>query len=381
LGCGSPDTDGRPRQSTRDSSGVEIVTNPGADSQLEWSIHRVLRLGDALGGPETNFFNLTPYSVAPGPDGTILVLNRGNYRVVVFSNDGRVLRSFGRQGKGPGEMQNPVSIWVDPNQRIHVLDWAGGTLNYDVEGNLFSEDTRPVMAVGQRMKEIPSGLVHTFSVGWRSDTLLIEQVRIAEATDTAVLTEWKKLPTTTIKHPTCPLEVGYAPVFEPELLWDANDNFVVVLADYSYRLDVFGSKGTLVRSVRRRIDPRQTTREDALRELGPEPGMTFPATEKAPGMRCRWAPESLLDERGYYPLLQALDGLALSPDGHIWARRLEPGDAPGPIDVFAPDGFYLGSLPPGTPFPNAFLDSTHYMTIEADELDVEYVSVYEVQSE
>ncbi|MGB5675490.1 MAG: 6-bladed beta-propeller [Gemmatimonadota bacterium] len=369
----------RAQSSIHDSAGVTIVSNPGIDTPLEWSIRPVLRLGDALGPPETSFFNLTPYSVAAGPEGTILVLNRGNYRVVVFSREGRVLRSFGRQGKGPGEMQNPVSIWVNAMGRIRVLDWAGGTLNYDLQGNLTTEDPGAAMWLGQRMKETSAGLVHTVNVGLRSDTLLIEQLRIATATDTAVLAEWTQTPSTMIKHPTCPLEVQYAPVFAPEMVWDANRMDVVVLADYSYRIDMVGPEGRLMRSVRRGIEPRQTTRQDALRELGPEPGMTFPATETMPGMRCKWDPESLLEERGFYPFLQALDAVALSPDGYLWARRLEPGDEPGPIDVFDPTGRYVGSLPPDTPFPNAFLDGTHYLTMETGELDVEYVSVHEIE--
>jgi hypothetical protein len=381
LGIILPVTGLRAQESIRDSAGVTIVSNSGADTPLQWSTRPILRLGDALGPPETSFFNLTPYSVAAGPDGTILVLNRGNYRVVVFSGNGRVQRSFGRQGKGPGEMQNPVSIWVDAKQRIRVLDWAGGTLNYDLHGNLTSEDAAVAMWLGQRIKETSSGLVHTINVGLRSDTLLIEQLRIATESDTAVLAEWGKTPSTMIKHPTCPLEVQYSPVFEPEMVWDANDRDVAALADYSHRIDVFGSEGKLVRSVRRDIEPRETTLQDALRELGPEPGMTFPATETTPGMRCRWDPESLLEQRGFYPFVQAIDAIALSPDGYLWARQLEPGDDPGPIDVFAPDGSYIGSLPPDTPFPNAFLDATHYLTIETGELDVEYVSVYEIERE
>lgn len=358
----------------RDSAGIEIVSNPGTDIPLQWTTQQVMRMGDALGPPETSFFKLNPYSVVGGPDSTILVLNRGTYRIVVFARDGKVLDSFGRQGGGPGEMQNPVSIWVDPGNRIRVLDWMGGILNYDLDGTLISEDPHEATAVGMHMEETPAGLVHTFSVGLRSDTILIEQIRIAQGADTIVLAEWEKVPTTTIVHPTCALRVGYGPIFEPEMVWDTNGRDVAVLAGYSYRLDLYGPDGKLVRSIRRAVDLIQATSDDARQELGPVPGF------RIRGRLCTWDPKELVELRGFYPLIQPLDAMALTPDGYLWARRTNPGDDPGSIDVFRPDGTYAGSLPGSTPFPDAFLDSTHFLTIETDEFDVEYVVVYEIST-
>lgn len=357
-----------------DSAGIEIVSNPGTDIPLQWTTGQVMRLGDALGPPETSFFKLNAYSVVAGPEETILVLNRGNHRIVVFSRDSKVLGSFGRQGGGPGEMQNPVSIWVDPGNRIRVLDWMGGILNYDLDGTLISEDPHEATAVGMHMEETPAGLVHTFSVGLRSDTVLIEQIRIAQGADTIVLAEWKKIPTTMIEHPTCPLRVGFGPIFEPELVWDTNGRDVAVLAGYSYRVDLYGPDGRMVRSIRRGVDLRHATSDDARRELGAALGF------RSQGRLCTWDPKELVELRGFYPLIQPLDAMALAPDGYLWARRTNPGDNPGSIDVFRPDGTYAGSLPGSTPFPDAFLDSTHFLTIETDEFDVEYVVVYQISA-
>jgi hypothetical protein len=53
-----------------------------------------------------------PGAVAVADDGTIFVLDAGNFRVVAFDQDGNALREFGRQGQGPGEFQRPRGFGV-----------------------------------------------------------------------------------------------------------------------------------------------------------------------------------------------------------------------------------------------------------------------------
>lgn len=67
-------------------------------------------------------FNL-PVDGAVGPDGTLYVLDAGNFRVQAFAPDGRFLRSFGRVGSGPGEFARPRGIAVDPvTGNVYVSD-------------------------------------------------------------------------------------------------------------------------------------------------------------------------------------------------------------------------------------------------------------------
>lgn len=58
-------------------------------------------------------FNL-PVDGAVGPDGTLYVLDAGNFRVQAFAPDGRWLRTFGRVGSAPGDFARPRGIAVDP---------------------------------------------------------------------------------------------------------------------------------------------------------------------------------------------------------------------------------------------------------------------------
>jgi DNA-binding beta-propeller fold protein YncE len=52
----------------------------------------------------------------------IYIVDSGNHRVVVLDQDGKHLFSFGRQGNGKGELQDPVGLGVANDNRIYVAD-------------------------------------------------------------------------------------------------------------------------------------------------------------------------------------------------------------------------------------------------------------------
>ncbi|KAF0287254.1 E3 ubiquitin-protein ligase TRIM71 [Amphibalanus amphitrite] len=63
-----------------------------------------------------------PWGVAFGGDGRIVVSDRSNHRVQVFSADGRLLLAFGGPGSKNGELNRPAGVAVDSIERIVVAD-------------------------------------------------------------------------------------------------------------------------------------------------------------------------------------------------------------------------------------------------------------------
>lgn len=66
-------------------------------------------------------FNL-PTQVEVGPDGTVYVLDAGNFRVQAFSWKGKFLRAWGRAGRGFGEFARPRGMAVGGDGNIYVTD-------------------------------------------------------------------------------------------------------------------------------------------------------------------------------------------------------------------------------------------------------------------
>lgn len=63
-----------------------------------------------------------PSGLAIAPDGSFFVSDYMAKKVHVFSRDGRLLRSIGRAGRGPGELQSATSPALDGGSLLYVVD-------------------------------------------------------------------------------------------------------------------------------------------------------------------------------------------------------------------------------------------------------------------
>lgn len=112
---------------SRDGKLIYVVDKGGVESDL----HRVLifdregRQIKAVGtrGGQPGQFNL-PLQAALGPDGSLYVLDAGNFRVQVFDAEGNFLRMWGRVGAQLGNLARPRGIAVDAQGHVYVTDAA-----------------------------------------------------------------------------------------------------------------------------------------------------------------------------------------------------------------------------------------------------------------
>jgi hypothetical protein len=189
----------------------------------------------------------------------------------------------------------------------------------------------------------------------------------------AVLLDSPNLPGKPISLESCGMSFSsMPPLFAPGYRWDATGNRVALTRDAEYDIGVY-EDARLVRRIRREIPPRPATAELAAQDLGE--GMKV-RTEG--GMRtCR--SDEVVAQRGFASTIPAIGRIALAPDGSMWVRRAGVGDETLPIDVFAKDGAYEGTLPAETPFPAAFLTKDRIATVLKDELDVGRIVVFEIK--
>lgn len=88
-------------------------------------------------------FNL-PLQDATGPDGTLYVVDGGNFRVEAFDPNGQFLFSFGEVGRFPGQFARPKGIATDAAGNIYVVDAAFGNVQ------IFDNKGRVLMFIGSR---------------------------------------------------------------------------------------------------------------------------------------------------------------------------------------------------------------------------------------
>jgi DNA-binding beta-propeller fold protein YncE len=129
---------------------VYVVDTAGVESDA----HRVLvydaqgQLVRSLGrrGSGEGEFNL-PVDAAVAPDGTLWVLDAGNFRVQAFDPSGAFLRTFGSAGNGLGQFGRPRGLTVDREGLLYVTDASFGNVQ------VFRPDGQLLLALGARASQ------------------------------------------------------------------------------------------------------------------------------------------------------------------------------------------------------------------------------------
>lgn len=353
-----------------DSAGVEWVTTVGDDAPLDIEFRRVATLGGE--GEVQDLFQLTAAGLAVGPGGEIVVLDPGNNRVVIFDESGDFIRTWGREGQGPGEFQIPTALTVGPDGVVEIYDLGRGrNIRFDMYGEL-QEDTEGMPGfIGGRVRMY--GDARVFRVRDTSGGVWSLR-RIEDGVDgePELILESDLAPHESVTYRSCGIRLSLPPLFSQMPAWDAAGNMIAIVKQDEYRADIHSLDG-MRRSVARDIEPREATMEDAEVYLGEGRRWTIGAGEE-----CVVPPDEVISERGIADHLPMVDDVAWRPGGELWVQRFKPDVENGPIDVFRPDGEYRGTLPTGTPWPDLFRSEDQVLVIEEDDVGYETVALYEM---
>lgn len=127
--CDGDSADANVSVQARDSAGVRIVENRGVAPALGWTVDTVPLV--SIGGegqPGGPLFQVT--GALRMPDGRIVVASAGTRQVRFHGADGRLLRSVGRAGEGPGEFRAP--FWLGRMRGDSIAVWDAGLRRFSI---------------------------------------------------------------------------------------------------------------------------------------------------------------------------------------------------------------------------------------------------------
>ena len=138
LGCSPRDAPG-PTTSVRDSAGVTISENSGAEwtEATAWrlSAEPTLTIGAFDGAEEYLLFQAN--GARRLSNGDILIANGGTYELRFYDPSGTHVRSVGREGDGPGDFRSMGGVWRLGSDSIAVWDSGNRRLTvFDIDGEL-----------------------------------------------------------------------------------------------------------------------------------------------------------------------------------------------------------------------------------------------------
>lgn len=336
--CGRAEPDRTPAAATVDSAGIAIVTSPGEDRALAWRLERLFQVEESESA-KVMLSKVNKASVAGGA-GVFYVLTDDGI-LAQYDSTGRLNRTIGRQGAGPGELQLPGSLFATTGRHVGVFDYGKQAIvEFDADGRALPE-TR-YEALGQ-----PWGTAHR-----RGDSLLVPTVdfsrtgpmsirlRLATPTDTLTLAAAERPGSAEMVDFKCVGLSGLPPMFTPEFLSAWDDSTIALSRRAEYEIEIY-RRGKLARLVRRSVTPPPATAELYARYQPDGQTITFGGGGRAP---CKISPQDLAAKLGIARLVPSIAALHVSPDDFLWVTRLTYADETPRLDVFNPEGAYLGTL-------------------------------------
>ena len=361
-------------------------------------------------------------SVAFDSHGNLHVLDEGANRVVVVGPDGGLLRTVGKEGQGPGELQSPGALALLSGDRIAVFDFGMPSAFdiFDPDG-AFAEsvtiDMTQGVLPGSTLLPLPDDRLLTTN-GMRirmagigaadeetevpEDRRPVDVFSLDGAPPEVFYQAWDMPPTEMADAETMESEGGatlamqfnQVRAFEPGLhVAVLSDGRLAVADSIGYRVKLVTMDGTVDGVVERPIQPvavtsaieeaerarRLAALEDGsgdvrFRGIGDIGNVTLPDMSEM--MRRQ------VETMTFAAEIPVIRDLAVDREDRIWvARRLADGPGVGPIDIVTPGGEYVGTLPvDGLRIPAAFGPNGLMAYIEADELDVQTVRVVRLVS-
>ena len=375
----------------------EIVDLPAEDLPLSPDFEPGYRIGSAQARAEwEEFFAIQ--GIGFDGAGNLYLLDGagtdGGRRVVVVDAAGRHVQDFGRLGGGPGEfrMATQLIVWADGRSLVsdrmrgyhvfspdgqfeHTARESGGFMMMTRTGlrpertgsqTALVRDERAILRMDLSSAEVGGGM---FVEGWTPRA----------PAELPPITNFEDVLAT----------VGEEWGFEPEVLFDTTPAGGVAFSDSSaYAIKLTDASGVISRILRRPIRPLPETErrkraererwlerlEEGIRRQGPLPGGSVSDMIN----RYQEAQRAGIENMQFHAEVPVIAAVRVTWDGSLWVERsTEPGTSgPGPIDVLAADGRYVGTFPAGQlEMPDAFGPDGLAAFLHTDEFDVPVITV------
>jgi len=366
----------------RDSAGVEIAENdaPAWGTGEAWRISDTprLRIGAVEGDLDRQLFGVQ--GAHRFDDGRIVVENGGTSELRFFAPDGSFLSATGREGEGPGEFRLLRKLDI-VGDSLYAYDRSLERISVLTSDGRFARSFRlPAVRDGPPSQPVGwfdgGGLVaRAFPAFWThpetghqrfQDTYLMvdgggaildtigefpgEEMYI-DTQDGGVMAE-------SLPFARAPVSAVGAGVF---FYGDNN----------TYRIDEYSRDGRLVRSIRLARKARTPTTNDVEAFIG---DLQAQVPEQArEGLAVHYRSMPLGESFPFY------SDLRVDTQGHLWVEDyLALPIRPSTWSVFDPDGRFLGAVTLPARFTPYQIGSDFILGRWEDELEVDYVDVYDL---
>ncbi len=351
VSCSSEPSSKRHSFKVHQEDAVTICENRGAP-KFTGELFRYDPILTLLGDPkdeESLLFNPGEFTV--DHDGFFFVEDYGNNRIAVFDPEGRYVRSFGREGDGPGEFRR-LQIQFINDDEIHIYDGQRRrTTRYSTSGSLLSVISPPPEWASQlsELFSMQNGMIVISHSGEDHDNIRytgLEGCFIADNGDTAAVIRTHPIPKRylyrfgesgggvgLIRYSGNPI-IRYLPTIG-----------VYATTGVEPEIKLYSKYGILQKIIRIELEPELVTQDERNAVSKQADESVNRARERGFGVEGREASRKALvipDTKAFW------EDILLDDSGYIWLKMPEVYDAETTTQglmfrVLSPDGEYLGN--------------------------------------
>jgi hypothetical protein len=283
--------------------------------------------------------------------GTLYVLDQRASHVKVFDASGKYLRTIGRKGQGPGELENPMTVSLNERTgELAVHQQSRGIAFFRTDGTYLRQLSLKGM-LGGRARLDSRGQIYILEIIMDNENSRYATKKLAP--DGSLLATISETPTPTGSGNT-------TRAFIPVAFYgiDREDRLIYGFPE-TYEIQIYGPTETKVlRKITRAYDPVAVTEEDKAEER-------------------KDVPPGYTREFEFPKHRPAYSRFFLSDLGHIFVQTYEKADGGKLIhDIFDAEGRFIGRLPL-KPSGVGILKGKYY-ALEEDAEGYRYVKRYAV---
>ncbi len=306
-------------------NGIQVVYNPKNPSPLlgtpkQIIVKEELCIGDEEGVEDFVFSQIK--SVQVDEEENIYVADSKEVCVKVFDKNGKHIRTFGKKGQGPGEIQFPLRMHVFAGKEILIYDTGNWRLSFFSLDGKFLREIPIVKYDFERTIPDSKGNIITH-LTYRRDKL-VNEIKKFDSNLNPLLT------IKTVEVEIIPYVIDMvSPNFNVRVM--TNDNIAWGYPiDFRYEIVVFSPEGKTMRKIVKDYDPVKITDEEKEEMIKARFGnRTIPSEYK------------LKFPKSHFPYYYFMCG----DEGRIYVRTYEQ-DNEGNFryDVFSPEGRYIAKF-------------------------------------